>query len=140
MERAINILKKNKLFRIFEKKDINPMKMGQVLKKRAVGWTSFPIMNLQSNVKAGTVRSAPAPVKAFSGSAVMENPAEVSPFEKKEPKYTGEKISLDLFETDIENVSRILRTSKNELLIFLTPTIVQHEQKTNNLESKLFVM
>ncbi len=83
MERAINVLKKNKLFRGFKKKDLNPMGKGQVLKKRDVGWTSSPIMNLQSREKAGTLRPAPAPVKAFSESAVMEIPAEISPFEKK---------------------------------------------------------
>ncbi len=53
-------------------------------------------------------------------SAGITNPEEDSSaldsaaYAKKQPTYTGEKISLDFYETDIKNVFRILRTISGE--------------------------
>ncbi len=58
--------------------------------------------------------SMPADLPLAAGSPALPLPdagivEEPDPFEEKPPEYTGEKIALDFFETDIKNVFRILR-------------------------------
>ena len=53
----------------------------------------------------------PGPDNAFNQSAMIEPaPAGLEAARTDEPRYSGEKIKLDFYDTDIKNVFRILRT------------------------------
>jgi len=56
----------------------------------------------------------PASMNPSPVAMAMETPDQVVSSIKNPSKYTGEKISLDFYETDIKNVFRILRTISGE--------------------------
>ncbi|RLB97976.1 MAG: hypothetical protein DRH90_22560, partial [Deltaproteobacteria bacterium] len=66
-------------------------------------------------VETGTVLSQPttaigaASQEGFMATSVAPGAEETSPFYVKRKTYTGEKIALDFFETDVKNVFRILK-------------------------------
>ena len=77
---------------------------------------AFVFFNIGKGNQAILRQETKADISITSGtsSETMETPDQVLFPIKNPPKYTGEKISLDLYETDIKNVLRILRTISGE--------------------------
>ena len=61
-----------------------------------------------------TTSKPPVLVEVSGKASTVKEKAELEKTEKKEPKYTGEKIALDFFNTDIHNVFRILADISGE--------------------------
>ena len=71
--------------------------------------------NPGENGREDSAVQAPSFPMSFSESAEAGKSSESAPaMDDTAPKYTGEKISLDFYETDIKNVFRILRTISGE--------------------------
>jgi len=86
---------------------------GQLVSSNEV--PALPAVNLP---EAGSNDAMDSPVPSSGNSSpaamAMETPDQVLSSQKNPSKYTGEKISLDFYETDIKNVFRILRTISGE--------------------------
>ncbi len=75
---------------------------------------SMDFQNQGDNGEASPVSQSPTPLAPSSGPAETDGSTEAALSTGGAPKYTGEKISLDFYETDIKNVFRILRTISGE--------------------------
>ena len=64
--------------------------------------------------KTETTSKTPVMVEVSGQASTAKEKAELERTEKKGPKYTGEKIALDFFNTDIHNVFRILADISGE--------------------------
>ena len=92
--------KGNLLMVHFEASSVPP----QPLKERTLPSWEAALEKSPGPMETGSVKQ-----QAYTGSATTPGSAPEMAFQGSRPKYTGEKIVLDFYETDIKNAFRILR-------------------------------
>ena len=93
----------------FEASSIQPPAFDKAKKKLVSGQKKLVSHSSQSGQSSAATGFAAAPAQGAVNTEAM-NPLEQNSLFSSAPQYTGEKIKLDFYETDIKNVFRILRS------------------------------